>query len=474
MTRKKKIVLSVLGSFGVYMLPIITHHFTLIWGFAIVAGSLRSHRDMLWKIAELVLAGGLQIAAFAMIYWLLSGRPWRWLLLIASSPVFFMVLNWTYLVALPQQFLIENISASEHGDWPIHCRLEGWQILRATQPVTIDPDPLGGVWITDYANEPQTTVMQGLDCEVARWRLPRPGTGGTPSHLGGGGQAIFRSFEDNSTSYWHVSGPAKRWWRLDLPAENDRLGFAISGRGDSIAWLERIEGSHDSRHLIVRSLATASEKRLRLEGLERRSATLIGLAGMEGPYFLSLYPGEIRRFDSNGREIKPAIRPQGIDHTSPLFLWLDPGWAAWEIYRDEGRTRLVWDLPAGKGSKEIPKGSAIQHVAVSPDGRLLAIGTGSNVTIGTTPDSLFVFQARDGREVYRRYFKKYSRNAFAFLSPRHFAIDHFDGETRRAWIEVLRVSLPIPTNSDEPTSRVDPNTEGRLDHGPQSWHPDAG
>ena len=92
---------------------------------------------------------------------------------------------------------------------------------------------------------------------------------------------------------------------------------------------------------------------------------------------------------------------------------LDDGWVAWENYREAGRVRLIWDLPSGGGRREIPKGSGITDLALSSDGALIAVSTTTNLNIGDVRDSLFVLRSRDGAEVYRRYFRQYTRTRLA-------------------------------------------------------------
>ena len=101
--------------------------------------------------------------------------------------------------------------------------------------------------------------------------------------------------------------------------------------------------------------------------------------------------------------------------------------------------RIVWDLPAGNGRREIPKGSGIKDQAVSPDGELIAVSTSTNRNIGNVRDSLFVLRTRDGVEVYRRFFRKYTRTRMAFLGPRHLAVTRADLDKGGGWIEVLEV-----------------------------------
>ena len=67
------------------------------------------------------------------------------------------------------------------------------------------------------------------------------------------------------------------------------------------------------------------------------------------------------------------------------------------------------------GRHEVPLGSSINDLAVSPDGALIAVSTSTGLNIGSVRDSLFALRTRDGAEVYRRFLRKYTRARMAFL-----------------------------------------------------------
>jgi hypothetical protein len=51
-----------------------------------------------------------------------------------------------------------------------------------------------------------------------------------------------------------------------------------------------------------------------------------------------------------------------------------------------------------------------------------------------------VLRTRDGAEVYRRFFRKYTRTRMAFLGARHLAITRIELDQKGSgWIEVLRI-----------------------------------
>jgi len=105
----------------------------------------------------------------------------------------------------------------------------------------------------------------------------------------------------------------------------------------------------------------------------------------------------------------------------------------------EPAIRILWDLPQGAGRHEVPLGSSITDLAVSPDGALIVVSTSTGLNIGSLRDSLFAFRTRDGAEVYRRYFDKFTRTRMAFLGARHLAVTRVDLKHGGGGIEVLRI-----------------------------------
>ena len=55
-----------------------------------------------------------------------------------------------------------------------------------------------------------------------------------------------------------------------------------------------------------------------------------------------------------------------------------------------------------------------------------------------------MLRTRDGAEVYRRFFRKYTRTRMAFLGPRHLAVTRADLEKGGGWVEVLQVPETLP------------------------------
>ena len=84
-------------------------------------------------------------------------------------------------------------------------------------------------------------------------------------------------------------------------------------------------------------------------------------------------------------------------------------------------------------------GSSINDLAASPDGALIVVSTSTGLNIGDVRDSVFALRTRDGAEVYRRFFRKYTRARMTFLGTHHLAVTRADLDQGGGWIEVLQV-----------------------------------
>ena len=72
-------------------------------------------------------------------------------------------------------------------------------------------------------------------------------------------------------------------------------------------------------------------------------------------------------------------------------------------------------------------------------GHNITLVCATNGDVGEGRGVVFVLRARDGAEVYRRYFRQYTRTRMAFLGPRHLAVTRADLDQGGGWIEVLQV-----------------------------------
>ncbi len=445
MTLNRKVIWKALiASFSVYLLPLVTVHIFFVWGWAIGAEIFTSESDRapLWLAADLGLAVALQAGAFVLFAWIFSRRGWRWLLLAPSVPVFGVVLNYAYFVALPPYFLIEAQTAQEVGDWPVACRIEDATLLQVRGPATPDLARAREAWIGPRAAPGTWKLLTGPDCQIEETAHSRPSEGGSLVAVAAGGAALFTALEGDPpvTRYWHLDPASGVATELTPPEEARYWVLTLSRDGRAVGWIESARsGQNWERRLKTREVATGRERTVLLSDLDRGQPEILALDGFEGGVMVFLYPGRVLAFDARGEPTWGPIDTGGIKHVGRNFVRIGDGWVAWEIYREEGRVRVVWDLPTGAGRREAPKGSGITDLAVSPDGALIAVSTSTKLNIGDIKDSLFVLRTRDGAEVYRRYFRRYTRTRMAFLGPRRLAVTRADLDQGGGWIEVLQV-----------------------------------
>ncbi len=445
MTLNRKVIWKALiASFSVYLIPLATAHIVLVWGWAVFVEFFagRGGREPLWLAADAGLAVALQGAAFILFVWIFSGRGWRWLMLAPAVPVFGVVLNYAYFVALPSNFLIEAQTAQEVGDWPVACRIEDATLLQLREPATPDLARAQEAWVGPAAAPGTWKLMTGTDCHIEETAHSRPSGRGSLVAVAAGGAALFTALEldPQVPRYWHLDPVSGSATELTPPEDLRYWLVTLSRDGKAVGWIEnRRSGQNWEHRLKTREVATGRERDVLLRDLDRGQPEILALDGFEGGVMVSLYPGRVIGFDAEGSQAWETIDTGEIKHVGQYFVRLDGGWVAWEIYRDKGRVRFVWDLPQGSGRREVPKGSGITDLAVSPDGALIAVSTSTNLNIGDIQDSLFVLRTRDGAEVYRHYFRQYTRTRMAFLGPRHLAVTRADLDKGGGWIEVLQV-----------------------------------
>ena len=62
---------------------------------------------------------------------------------------------------------------------------------------------------------------------------------------------------------------------------------------------------------------------------------------------------------------------------------------------------------------------------VDPSGRYIAVSTTTALSVGGIRDSVFVFRAADGQEIFRRFLPMHSRTSVVFLSRQYFVYSDF-------------------------------------------------
>ena len=450
MTLNRKVFWKALiASFSVYLLPLVTVHILFVWGWAIGAEifTSESDREPLWLAADLGLAVALQAGAFVLFAWIFSGRAWRWLALVAAIPAFGVALNVVYFLVFPAYFLIEAETAQEVGGWPVACRIDNATLLQVRGPATPDLARAQETWIGPRAAPGTWKLLTGTDCQIEETVHSRPSGGGSLIAVAAGGAALFTALEGDPqvTRYWHLDPVSGVATELTPPPDLRYWKLTLSRDGKAVGWIEsRRPGQSWERRLKTREVASGREREVLLQGLDLGGPEILAIDGFEGGVMVYLYPGRVMTFDARGELAWGPIVTGEIKHVGRNFIRIGDGWVAWEIYRDKGRARVAWDLPAGAGQREIPKGGGITDLAVSPDGALIVVSTSTNLNIGDVRDSLFALRTRDGAEVYRRFFRKYTRARMAFLGSRYLAVTRVDLDKGGGWIEVLEIPETLP------------------------------
>src|SRR5688572_16244522 len=110
---------ALLGSFGVYLVPLFGPHAAWLLGAALLL-SVGGDRSLAWTMTDISVALASQIAAGLVLYWSLGGGWARKIVWIGVIPLT-LTLNIAYLWAIPAFFLIEADTASEVNTWAEHC-----------------------------------------------------------------------------------------------------------------------------------------------------------------------------------------------------------------------------------------------------------------------------------------------------------------------------------------------------------------
>ncbi len=110
---------------------------------------------------------------------------------------------------------------------------------------------------------------------------------------------------------------------------------------------------------------------------------------------------------------------------------------AWDGYREEGRSRIVWSLPEGTGEFVVPKGRNISSLSVDPGARYVAVSLATGLSIGSTKSAVVLLRLSDGQELFRRYHPTFAGTRVAFLGIDYLAMTRY--ENGQDVIDVYRV-----------------------------------
>ena len=134
--------------------------------------------------------------------------------------------------------------------------------------------------------------------------------------------------------------------------------------------------------------------------------------------------GEIELVSSDRRTVVGLDGSIKSSTTLPLF---------WDVYRDDGPSRVSWSTEGGSGTHNVLKGRLINSVAMTSSRDLIAVSVSTALNIGQIRDSIYILRAKDGVEIFRRYLPTYTR------TPVYFPADDLLAYTADRQVVVLRV-----------------------------------
>ena len=201
----------------------------------------------------------------------------------------------------------------------------------------------------------------------------------------------------------------------------------LSSDGAWIGWLQRakwVKGEPGNVQVQLEQWETGEVRIVPLAHMMPARFDLMKIDPEGGTVMLSRHsrlPEEFLSVNLEGEIVWGPVQPSTVGASSRSFRKVDGGFVAWDSYLETKAYRIEWSLPGGSGLYRIPLGRGITSLAVSPDGRYIAVSVNTNLNIGDIDDSVFVIRASDGAEVFRRYLKVYTRSAVAFLGDGFFA-----------------------------------------------------
>jgi hypothetical protein len=152
-------------------------------------------------------------------------------------------------------------------------------------------------------------------------------------------------------------------------------------------------------------------------------------------------PREFRNVGPDGAPLDERPRQPGPGFERMLSeVALQPGgWVGWDIYAEDRRYVVAWDLQGGRGRIDEPKGRGISSAAADPSGRYVAYSTSSTLNVGAVPDAVALLAASDGSDVWRRRLPRYARAQVALFTE-HLAWSDSTAVPPR--VRVLRLPAP--------------------------------
>ena len=417
---------AVLGSFGVYCIPLVGPHAAWFLGEALI-GTVGADRSLAWKAADVSVALAAQIAVGLTLYWSLGGGWTRKIIWLGIIPLVIAV-NAAFLSAIPAFFLIEADTEPEVNTWVEHCFVPA-VALRPVPTSAVQTERGARAWWASRSPDGRDTLLHMPDCETVDAALPAAGKSAegyldffiTVQSASRDGIAIVEQTDRRSS---------RRTWsilpRPDAPlqrlAESGDIGEAppiISRRGDVVAYVRTVPGSGPPvLSQIVVGKATpesaAVDRVIDLSPLGPASYAALDVDADSREVLLWRDDRPVRvGFDGQPRSV--SFEPGDIQGQSSTYLRVGDGWVAWDAYRETGPYQIGWSLKGGSGRHWTNAGRSVTSAAVDPTGSYIAVSETTTLSIGNAKDVVYVLRTTDGAVVFRRYLPRYSRSHMVFF-----------------------------------------------------------
>jgi len=429
---------ALLGSFGVYFIPLIGPHAVWFLGESLVA-SVSGDRSLAWMAADIAVALTSQIAVGLALYWSLGGgwaRKSIWLGIIPLT----MALNVAYLSAIPVLFLIEADTASEMNTWAEHCFVRGVG-LRAIRSAAVQTRQGAHMWWTARSPDGRDALLRVPECLTTDAVLPTAGKSAegyldffiSLQFASPDGAAVVEQVDRRSSQriWWILTNPTAPLQRLAESSDAFGNPPILSRRGDAVAYMTTVPGSGPPvlNHVLVRKAvprSAVSETEIDLAPFGPASYEALDVDTEAREVLLWRDGGPlIVSFDGQTRPV--SFEPGDIRAQSSTYIRVGEGWVAWDAYKEDGPYQIGWSLGGRSGRHRTNRGRSVTSAAVDPTGSYIAISETTTLSIGKARDVVYVLRTDNGADVFRRYLPRYSRSQVVFFDGGFFGYSDLDG-----------------------------------------------
>ena len=416
---------AVLGSFGVYFIPLVGPHAAWFLGQSLVAAASQN-RSLAWMATDIAVALTAQLGVGLALYWSLGGSWARKIIWLGCIPLA-IALNLAYLGIIPAFFLIEADTASEINTWAEHCFVQS-VVLRPVRPAA-DVGQGARAWWAARAPDGRDTLLRVPECQTTDAVLPVPGKSpeGYPDFSLGllstspDGVAIVQQMDRRTShrTWWTLAHPAAPLHRLAEASETLDSAPIISRRGDAVAYvtIDADSGPPVLSRVLVRratpqSAAVEADIDLAPFGPGLYSALDVDAEAREVLLWRNDRPLLVG-FDGQARTVR--FEAEDIEAQNTTYIRAGDGWVAWDAYKESGPYQIGWSVAGGAGRHRTNMGRSVTSAAVDPTGSYIAITETTTLSIGNAADVVYVLRTNDGAVVFRRYLPRYSKSEVVFF-----------------------------------------------------------